>query len=465
MKRSRSAPALDGPRRPALDRRAAHEVERVGDRDAPEAERAQQPVRRGVERRAPARRARGRTRARPSRTARRRGPRARNGARSRGTHARLHARRVVRRDGSRAEARGSASRTPPRPRPRARARRPGRTPAGGTGASRAGRPAGRAPARGRRRRRSGGARGPSPARTRAPRRRSGTPRRRRAGGSSRERADLTALLVDVGERAARTRQPACVPVARRRRPTPAGAGRPETTTSAAFSCAVIRPTSASTAAEACGARRRTTASVASRAASIRPGGEGSRSRAPSSRLSHLLSAAGHVEGQTCHRPDGDADQARAPGDDDRRRRPRRLRPEDEADRRRVRAGPDSCQLSLVAEQRTRSSATSCSAAPTSTAARLGLGPIGVLPDRQGDGIGAALMEAAIARARDAGEPLVVLLGHPGYYPRFGFVPASTARDHAAGRRSRTRPSWRSSCVRAARGRAAASPTPTPSASP
>jgi putative acetyltransferase len=56
---------------------------------------------------------------------------------------------------------------------------------------------------------------------------------------------------------------------------------------------------------------------------------------------------------------------------------------------------------------------------------LGLGPIGVVPDRQGDGIGAALMEVAISRAREAGEQVVVLLGHPGYYPRFGFVRASS----------------------------------------
>jgi putative acetyltransferase len=56
---------------------------------------------------------------------------------------------------------------------------------------------------------------------------------------------------------------------------------------------------------------------------------------------------------------------------------------------------------------------------------LALGPIGVIPAAQGQGIGAALMHAAMARSRDAGEELVVLLGHPGYYPRFGFVRASS----------------------------------------
>jgi putative acetyltransferase len=52
-----------------------------------------------------------------------------------------------------------------------------------------------------------------------------------------------------------------------------------------------------------------------------------------------------------------------------------------------------------------------------------LGPIGVVPERQGEGIGSALMAAALGgiRAR-GGERVVVLLGHPGYYPRFGFAP-------------------------------------------
>ena len=36
------------------------------------------------------------------------------------------------------------------------------------------------------------------------------------------------------------------------------------------------------------------------------------------------------------------------------------------------------------------------------------------------GVGSALMRAVIAEAEARGEPLVVLQGHPGYYPRFGF---------------------------------------------
>jgi putative acetyltransferase len=54
---------------------------------------------------------------------------------------------------------------------------------------------------------------------------------------------------------------------------------------------------------------------------------------------------------------------------------------------------------------------------------LGLGPIGVDPTRQREGIGAALMEAAIAQARKTDYTLIALLGHPAYYPRFGFEPA------------------------------------------
>jgi putative acetyltransferase len=54
---------------------------------------------------------------------------------------------------------------------------------------------------------------------------------------------------------------------------------------------------------------------------------------------------------------------------------------------------------------------------------LALGPIGVRPERQRSGIGIALMRAALERAQEAGEDVVVLVGHPTYYSRFGFVPA------------------------------------------
>jgi len=52
-----------------------------------------------------------------------------------------------------------------------------------------------------------------------------------------------------------------------------------------------------------------------------------------------------------------------------------------------------------------------------------LGPIGVRAEQQRGGVGAALMQAAIAAASATQAGLVVLLGHPSYYPRFGFEPA------------------------------------------
>jgi predicted N-acetyltransferase YhbS len=55
---------------------------------------------------------------------------------------------------------------------------------------------------------------------------------------------------------------------------------------------------------------------------------------------------------------------------------------------------------------------------------LALAPVSVLPAYQGQGAGAAVTRAALRAARDRGESLVVVLGHPEYYPRFGFVPAS-----------------------------------------
>ena len=56
---------------------------------------------------------------------------------------------------------------------------------------------------------------------------------------------------------------------------------------------------------------------------------------------------------------------------------------------------------------------------------LGLGPLSVHPEHQGRGIGAALMHAVLGAADAMGEPVVVLLGDPALYSRFGFVPASS----------------------------------------
>ena len=65
----------------------------------------------------------------------------------------------------------------------------------------------------------------------------------------------------------------------------------------------------------------------------------------------------------------------------------------------------------------------CSRAWVGAGAALGLGPLAVLPDWQQGGVGSALMHAVLGAADALDEPLVVLLGHIGYYPRFGFRPA------------------------------------------
>jgi putative acetyltransferase len=55
---------------------------------------------------------------------------------------------------------------------------------------------------------------------------------------------------------------------------------------------------------------------------------------------------------------------------------------------------------------------------------LALGPVGVVPERQGCGVGRALMDAAAAEARHRQEIAVILLGDPRLYPKFGYEPAS-----------------------------------------
>lgn len=54
-----------------------------------------------------------------------------------------------------------------------------------------------------------------------------------------------------------------------------------------------------------------------------------------------------------------------------------------------------------------------------------LSPLSVAPARQGEGIGAALLAAAVAEAERLGVPVVVLEGDPGYYARHGWAPASS----------------------------------------
>ena len=53
-----------------------------------------------------------------------------------------------------------------------------------------------------------------------------------------------------------------------------------------------------------------------------------------------------------------------------------------------------------------------------------LGPMAVVPEYQRQGIGAKLIEAGNRKIKDAGYPFIIVVGHPAYYPRFGFRPAS-----------------------------------------
>lgn len=57
-------------------------------------------------------------------------------------------------------------------------------------------------------------------------------------------------------------------------------------------------------------------------------------------------------------------------------------------------------------------------------AAVGLGPVAVLPALQRSGFGSKLILFGLERCRQLGHQIVVLLGHPEYYPRFGFERAS-----------------------------------------
>lgn len=57
-------------------------------------------------------------------------------------------------------------------------------------------------------------------------------------------------------------------------------------------------------------------------------------------------------------------------------------------------------------------------------AAMGLAPMAVLPERQRRGVGSMLVRAGLEECRRIGRDAVVVLGHPEYYPRFGFRRAS-----------------------------------------
>ncbi|MCG8055864.1 MAG: N-acetyltransferase [Candidatus Thiodiazotropha taylori] len=66
----------------------------------------------------------------------------------------------------------------------------------------------------------------------------------------------------------------------------------------------------------------------------------------------------------------------------------------------------------------------------SSAVGMGLAPMAVLPSHQGEGIGTRLVRYGLDYLRDADCPFVIVLGHPDYYPRFGFELASKYQIHS-----------------------------------
>jgi putative acetyltransferase len=58
--------------------------------------------------------------------------------------------------------------------------------------------------------------------------------------------------------------------------------------------------------------------------------------------------------------------------------------------------------------------------PTGSASAVALAPVAVLPEHQRRGIGGRLIRYGLELLRCRGEKIVIVVGHPDYYPRFGF---------------------------------------------
>jgi putative acetyltransferase len=56
---------------------------------------------------------------------------------------------------------------------------------------------------------------------------------------------------------------------------------------------------------------------------------------------------------------------------------------------------------------------------------MGLAPMAVLPAHQNQGVGSLLVREGLKECRRLDYDIVVVLGHPNYYPRFGFEPAGS----------------------------------------
>jgi putative acetyltransferase len=93
----------------------------------------------------------------------------------------------------------------------------------------------------------------------------------------------------------------------------------------------------------------------------------------------------------------------------------------------LRGSPDSISLVATIDNRVVGHIlfTPVTIEPAANVRLAGLAPMSVRPMHQRQGVGGRLIDAGLEECRRQGFAAVVLVGHPEYYPRFGFVPAHT----------------------------------------
>jgi putative acetyltransferase len=93
----------------------------------------------------------------------------------------------------------------------------------------------------------------------------------------------------------------------------------------------------------------------------------------------------------------------------------------------LRGSPDSISLVATVDQRVVGHIlfTPVTVEPPARIRVAGLAPMAVRPEFQRAGIGSELVRAGLQECRRRGYAAVVVVGHPEYYPRLGFLPADT----------------------------------------
>jgi putative acetyltransferase len=93
----------------------------------------------------------------------------------------------------------------------------------------------------------------------------------------------------------------------------------------------------------------------------------------------------------------------------------------------LRGSPDSISLVATVDQRVVGHIlfTPVTIEPPASVRVAGLAPMAVRPEFQRAGIGSELVRAGLQECRRRGYAAVVVVGHPEYYPRLGFLPADT----------------------------------------